>query len=318
MLRQRVVVCALFGAAALLSLALLLVGGPASTTSASARPAPGSLADDPLPPIPPLIHQTYKTSTLDEWRRESGTNNRTAWFLSWEVANPTYIHRVLDDMMSMEFMRREFPGPVFDAYVKMPLAVLRADMLRYALVYKLGGVYSDSDTFCHQAVDKWTGKYSDTTFIASVEWYKNTHPVKQAMYAKTQLVQWTFAAAPLHPALIDTINAIAVKVTESPVDFLMNTKNVESIGGPQVFTYHVEMYLKKHGESLHSVVGLDKDDTAGKRVFFPKSRILLLPMFSFMAQLDPVPQRETRFVSHHFAGTYLVDGWKTGGGKLKR
>ncbi|KAJ3121728.1 ABC transporter G member 24, partial [Physocladia obscura] len=273
---------------------------------------------DPHAPIPRLILQTYKTSTLPEWQLETGSNNRTMWFVSWEIANPTYLHRVLDDSMATEFMRREFSGRVFQAYTKMPLVVLRADLLRYAMVYVWGGVYADSDTECLGSVDNWIGPHSNATLVASVEWYKNTHKLASDIYKRTQLVQWTFAAAPGHPVFRSIIDSITDRVHAATSSFLLNSDNVEFIGGPQVFTRFVEQYLQKQGETLEIMSAVDKWDSSGKRVYFGNSGVVVLPMYSFMAQLDPVRERPTRFVSHYFAGTYLENGWKNGGGRMEK
>ncbi|KAI9337942.1 hypothetical protein BDR26DRAFT_863335 [Obelidium mucronatum] len=269
-------------------------------------PARAEIAPAEIAPIAKTIHQTYKTATATDWAKEAGKNNRTNWFLSWEGFG--YSHSVLDDVSAAAFISSHFDTRTVAAYSKMPLPVLKADLLRYAMLYIHGGVYSDSDTECLQPVDNWYGEYPDAKFIASVEWYKDSHPFDFAMYKKTQLVQWTFAAGAKHPILKNTIAEIVDKVESQSLRFLGDKSNVESIGGPQVFTRHIFDYMAAFGEDLEQLS--KKDDDKGRQ-YFEKSKVLILPMFAFMAQLAPV-KRETAFVNHHFAGTYLDNGWKNG------
>ncbi|KAJ3381049.1 membrane-bound alpha-1,6- mannosyltransferase Initiation-specific, partial [Chytriomyces hyalinus] len=119
--------------------------------------------------IPSIIHQSYWTSTVEKWAMEAGENNRTDWFLSWPRKNPGAIHLVLDDESGEEFMKKHFSGPIYDAFEKLPLKVLKADMLRYATLYIQGGIYSDSDTECIEELDTWIGNFTDAQFIVGIE-----------------------------------------------------------------------------------------------------------------------------------------------------
>ncbi|KAJ3062076.1 membrane-bound alpha-1,6- mannosyltransferase Initiation-specific [Podochytrium sp. JEL0797] len=264
-----------------------------------------------LPPIATIIHQTYKSNNPTDWAKETGANDRTVWFESWENQNKAWTHSILDDHAAEAFMRAHFDESVVMAYLKMPLPVLKADMLRYAMLYIQGGVYADSDTLCLKSVDDWYGEYKNATLIVSVEWYKDSHDFNIPMYKKTQLVQWTFAAAAGHPALLHTITSIAQTVNHKSLKFLSDSKNVESIGGPQVFTRFIAEYMTSMGDDLES---LSKKDDARGRMYFDKSRVLVLPMFAFMAQLSPLRSAKDTsailLMEHHFAGTYLDNGWK--------
>ncbi|KAI8842912.1 hypothetical protein BJ741DRAFT_592283 [Chytriomyces cf. hyalinus JEL632] len=66
-------------------------------------------------------------------------------------------------------MKQHFAGLIYDAFEKLPLKVLKADMLRYATLYIQGGIYSDSDTECIEGLDTWIGNYTDAEFIVGIE-----------------------------------------------------------------------------------------------------------------------------------------------------
>ncbi|KAJ3236707.1 membrane-bound alpha-1,6- mannosyltransferase Initiation-specific [Chytriomyces hyalinus] len=250
------------------------------------------------------MHQTYRTATIDKWAEEYGPNNRTNWFLSWRIKHPGATHSVLDDASADAFMRKYFNGPIYETYTKMPLMVLKADMLRYAMLYVHGGIYADSDTQCIKGINEWTANYTDAEFIVSVEWYKDSHQIDAPQYRKTQIVQWTFASIPAHPIFINTLNEIVKVASQATPEFLQNKDNVEGIGGPRVFTRFVQQFLEGRGETLDA---MDKS-IGDNRFYFEKSRVLVLPMFSFMAQLGK--SETTGFVNHYFGGTYLSNGWK--------
>ncbi|KAJ3340583.1 hypothetical protein HDU83_007007 [Entophlyctis luteolus] len=267
-------------------------------------------------PIPQVIIQTHKSAHVDKWRTEA--DNRTEWFLSWETQNPTYRHIVLDDAAALEFMRTEFPGDVFSAYEKLPLTVLRSDMLRYAMMWKWGGVYADSDTYCRRPVDTWFGKYSSSEIIVSVEWYQNTISFPGEKYKKTQLVQWLFAAKPKHKVFWNILVEMTKTVHSKSKGYLKQSAFVEEIGGPQVFSAAVDNYLKENGESLSTLTkaGETTEDGGKKRVYFEKGKVLVLPSFSFSAQQDSIKDRETSVSDHFFTGFDTKVGWKHGHGVI--
>ncbi|KAJ3381050.1 membrane-bound alpha-1,6- mannosyltransferase Initiation-specific, partial [Chytriomyces hyalinus] len=267
-----------------------------------------TITPTPSTKIPSIIHQKYWSSTIEKWAEEAGENNRTDWFLSWPRKNPGAIHLVLDDESGEEFMKKHFAGAIYDAFQKLPLKVLKADMLRYATLYIQGGIYSDSDTECLHGLDTWMGNYTDAQFIVGIEWYKNHHKNKHPKYRKLQLVQWTFAAVPGHPVFMNALTRIVQTVNESTPEYLGNKNNVEEIGGPSVFTNFVQQWLITNGETLDNVTKANFEQ-GDKRVYFEKSRVLVLPMYSFYAQFGGT--KDIKFVKHYFKG-WSKNGWKKG------
>ena len=56
--------------------------------------------------------------------------------------NPEYDILYYDDESALEFLKAELPYAV-DAYTRLVPGAYKADLLRYCLLYKYGGVYSD-------------------------------------------------------------------------------------------------------------------------------------------------------------------------------
>ncbi|KAI8613528.1 nucleotide-diphospho-sugar transferase [Chytriomyces sp. MP71] len=268
----------------------------------------GALAPNLANTIPLLVHQTYKTRTVREWRRDRN-KKQLIWFNSWRDRNPDAMHLVWTDAAADAFMRHAFNHTRFyEAYARLPRVVLKTDMLRYALIYQFGGVYADADTSCRRPIEEWFLGHNDATLIVGVEWYANFYShMKDAEYRKLQLTQWTFAAAPKHPALFKALEDISNRVIDlyTP-ELLKDVKNVEFIGGPQVMTKHVREYMMGFDESFEDLTPQQKDGEG----YFHKSRVLVHPMYSFYTQYSGRWfSRQTDLVDHHFYGASKY-GWK--------
>ncbi|KAJ3234580.1 hypothetical protein HDU81_001308 [Chytriomyces hyalinus] len=258
--------------------------------------------------IPLIIHQTYKTNLPSLWKAERPNRSRYSWFMSWRKVNPDAMHIVWTDAQADEFMRSAFPGTRFyEAYQKLPRVVLKTDMLRYALLLKYGGVYSDGDTTCRRPLQDWFVGHDNATLIVGVEWYANFHKHHEDHYKQLQLVQWTFAASAGHPMFDALLTDISKRVLdEYSEEYLLNRDNVESIGGPRVFTRFVREYMAEFNESFE-LLDVSQEDGKG---YFAKSRVLVHPMYSFYpAYAKRLFTRRTDLVDHHFYGA-SSEGWK--------
>lgn len=94
--------------------------------------------------IPKIIHQTYKTEDIPaEWHstQESVKN-----------MNPDYEYILWTDKSAREFLEQHYPWFVstFDGY---PHPIMRADALRYFVLYHYGGFYIDLDIGARASFD---------------------------------------------------------------------------------------------------------------------------------------------------------------------
>ncbi|KAF8195762.1 nucleotide-diphospho-sugar transferase [Mycena galopus ATCC 62051] len=94
--------------------------------------------------IPRILHQTWKTGTLPEkWKT-----------ISQECRDmmPDYEYKLWTDESSREFIARHYPWflNTFDDY---SYAILRADAIRYFVLYHYGGIYLDLDIGCLRPLD---------------------------------------------------------------------------------------------------------------------------------------------------------------------
>lgn len=162
--------------------------------------------------IPKIIWQTYKVpiSELPEYA--------LAAVGSWKSMNPSWEHRYMDDEAAAEFVLAEYGEEWHRIFTGCPIGVMKADLWRYLVVYRHGGVYADLDTVCKAPIDLWLDP--DAKMLVATE-------------HANHLCQWTFAAEPGHPVLksvLDTVFAGFQNPDYSNPDF------VHILTGPDVWT----------------------------------------------------------------------------------
>lgn len=86
--------------------------------------------------IPKLIHQTAKTADLP--KRLRGFQRRV------QELHPGWTYKLWTDADNLAFVKGEFPD-FLETFQKLPRNIMRADVIRYLLMYRLGGLYLDTD-----------------------------------------------------------------------------------------------------------------------------------------------------------------------------
>lgn len=162
--------------------------------------------------IPKIIWQTYKDpfDTLQPYMVDTVN--------SWKDKNPDYEYRYMDDVEVLKFVRKEFGEDWYQIFIDCPLGVMRADIWRYMIIYKYGGVYTDLDTLCLAPIDEWLPKDYDMVICPEND---------------VHLCQWTFAATPGHPILKSVLDCIK-EGFENP-DY-QEDHYVHKLTGPAVWT----------------------------------------------------------------------------------
>ncbi|GEM06255.1 glycosyltransferase family 32 protein [Rhodotorula toruloides] len=115
-----------------------------STLARVAAAREGGRDDLPQPRIPKIIHATWKTDILPE---------------RWEKVrqgcidlHPDYEFRLWSDAASRAFIAEHYPWflSTFDGYT---YPIQRADVIRYFVLHKFGGIYMDLDIGCRRNLD---------------------------------------------------------------------------------------------------------------------------------------------------------------------
>jgi mannosyltransferase OCH1-like enzyme len=96
--------------------------------------------------IPKIIWQTMETNLVPKVIGDSA--------ISWIEKNPEYEYRFFDDKDRYKFIKKEF-SHYLRAYRKIKHGAVKADLWRYLIIYKYGGVYADIDSKCIVSLREW-------------------------------------------------------------------------------------------------------------------------------------------------------------------
>lgn len=142
------------------------------------------------PPIPRLIHQTWKTHDVPE-RFAAGVE-------SWKSMNPGFRYKLYDDAECRALVSSAYPE-FLSFYDRLSSGVQRADVFRYLVIHQFGGVYADLDTHCLRPIAE---ALEDASVVTGEE-------TNQYQF---QLLQWFFAARPKMDVLLDVVREIQRRV----------------------------------------------------------------------------------------------------------
>lgn len=149
--------------------------------------------------------------------------------VSWKKFQPEYNYFFYDDTTCEKFMREKMGGDVFKAYQVLPLAVMKADLFRYCIIYYYGGIYADADTIC----------------LLKPQLFINSSLLTVVPENETHLCQWVFSAPKGSPILKSVID-LSVERILSANEF-KGEHIIHHLTGPGVFTDGIEKYLKEIG-----------------------------------------------------------------------
>lgn len=89
--------------------------------------------------IPKIIHQTWKTKDVPKIT--------IPWIESWKRLNPDWEYRFWTDEDNLKLCQEEFPE-LLDIYTSYQFDIQRADVARYMILCRHGGLYADIDAEC--------------------------------------------------------------------------------------------------------------------------------------------------------------------------
>lgn len=197
--------------------------------------------------FPPKIWQTWKVDPLRFEERDL-ENAR-----SWTEKNPDWRYEVLTDGNDMRYVEYHFGPEGFNRpdivafYRDVTAAIIKADLLRYLIMYAEGGVYADIDVEAMKPMSKFIPErydHKDIDMVIGVEidepqW--RHHPILGPK--STSFCQWTFMCKPQLPVMMHLVENImawlqgvaqnqTVPLGEVALDF----DEVISGTGPSAFT----------------------------------------------------------------------------------
>ncbi|CAK8997389.1 unnamed protein product [Durusdinium trenchii] len=178
-----------------------------------------------LEQIPCVIHQTWKTHTLD--------SNQEDFVKSWTSKNPECQHKLWNDTEIAELCKSKSPDlmwPIWEA--------LTPDVFRYLVLWDQGGYYADLDVTCSQPISTYHHP-QDVNFLVG---YEAGHQLTESGRGDVgftrveQLEQWFLASAPGNPVLLRSLEILKEK-------FLWKIRETVELTGPATFSDAVHEFL---------------------------------------------------------------------------
>ncbi|KAI9827426.1 MAG: hypothetical protein M1819_006967 [Sarea resinae] len=239
--------------------------------------------------FPRKIWQSWKVDPLGFEQRDLNVAR------TWTAKNPEYRYEVLTDHNDLHYVETYFGPAGFNRldivymYRSLGAKIVKADLLRYLVMYVEGGVYADIDVEALRPIARFIParyKEKDVDMVIGVEIDEpeyNQHPI---LGRKSQsFCQWTFMCKPQLPVmmrLIDNIlrwlNDVAKKQRVPISEIVLDFDEVIGGTGPSAFTRAV---LAEMSARTRQTVKWDTfhDMSESKLV----GSILVLPVEAFAA-----------------------------------
>lgn len=172
--------------------------------------------------IPRLISQTWRTRDLPDPARRLSER--------WRALHPDFAWRLFDDAEAEAVVAAVAPDALAD-YRAMPFPVMRADLFRYAVMVRDGGLYLDIDMECLKPVGPLL---KGREAVLSVEARLGRRRQRELGYVRgVQVANCVFAAAPGHPFFRA---ALAEGLRLFRADPRLDRARVEDVTGPRMLT----------------------------------------------------------------------------------
>jgi mannosyltransferase OCH1-like enzyme len=215
------------------------------------------LAPRPSKGFPKKIWQTWKIDPLGFEERDLNCAR------TWTQKNPGHRYEVLTDNNDVYYVETHF-GPeginrsdIVELYRSLTAKIIKADLLRYLVMYVEGGVYADIDVEALKSIDRFIPErynVADIDMVIGVEIDQPEFADHPILGPKSMsFCQWTFMCKPGLPVMMRLIENIMVwlkdlsKKQGVPIsDLKLDFDEVISGTGPSAFTTAVlaEMSIK--------------------------------------------------------------------------
>lgn len=195
--------------------------------------------------IPKIIWQTWKVKTNFGPGMQKAVD-------SIDTLNPDYEHRICDDQDCEDYVREHFEPEVLEAYQTLVPKAFKADLWRYCVLYREGGVYMDIDFVAQVPLSEILRP--DDVFVSVKD--------RAKLVGESAVYQAFIACVPQLPAMKHVIDFCVRNVLKraSPTSCL-------AVTGPIAFGDAINEYRKKANAPLWLGDNKVKDVTLRLLVF---------------------------------------------------
>jgi hypothetical protein len=179
--------------------------------------------------IPKVIHQTFHSrSNMPDFLSEN--INRL------QSMNPGWQYRLYDDGDCERFIRENYGDHVLGLFqsIHPSYGAARADLFRYLLIYRVGGVYLDIKSGCRVPLDSFLQE-KDEFLLSYWRDPKDGDHSECGIFSEFQ--QWHIMARPQHPFLGAVLAHVSEKLRNyDPLRDGVGKRAVLQVTGPIAYT----------------------------------------------------------------------------------
>ena len=186
--------------------------------------------------IPKKIFQTW------EVKDNKMTKDMQKIINTWKQFNPEYEYHFYDKNDRELFIKNNFSKQIYEAYSRIIPGAYKADLWRYCVLYKYGGVYVDIDTICMNSIDKFL--FHQVEFVGLIDFNRDSI----LMEGNHNLANGFIASIPNSKILENCINIIVYQVEKNIIPH-----SKLNFSGPGVLGRATNVYLKL--PEYNSVIG---------------------------------------------------------------
>lgn len=179
--------------------------------------------------IPKIIHQVWegRKEVLPDFHRKLGE--------TWKEHHPDWKYELWNGKKMEELIRTSFPE-IADVYFNYKYDVQRWDVIRYLILYKMGGMYADFDYECFEPFDDYLNNNGKCFF--AMEPVEHCQGFENGIYFNNALMM----SPPCHPF----IEHIITYLKTTPFIYTGNKfQDVLSSTGPKMLTSLYSKYENK-------------------------------------------------------------------------
>jgi mannosyltransferase OCH1-like enzyme len=181
--------------------------------------------------IPKVIYQTWKTKEISDDLKNI--------IDSWKKLNPDYDYFLYDDNDCRNYIKDNFDEKILSVYNQILPGAFKADLWRYCILYKKGGVYVDIDTICLNSINNFIKE--DTHAVIPIDLNKLSMANKEGTH---NLFNAFIAIVPESPIILNCINFIVKNVENKIIP-----KSVLDFSGPGLLGRATNTFLNLPEES---------------------------------------------------------------------
>ncbi|KAJ5325521.1 hypothetical protein MYU51_000243 [Penicillium brevicompactum] len=263
-----------------------------------------ALPSDHVYQIPDKVWHSAKFDNL--------TDNQRGWIGSWTKTNPYCRQELLTDRSAEAFVRSHFHKTrpdIVEIYEALPIAILRADLLRYLIVLAEGGIWGDLDVTCEKDVAEWVPlEYRNNTIDMIVGLEFDIAWRGPGTGIASQFCNWVFVGRKSSRNLQVVVDAVVAKLKEIALTnnvaisglTLEMLSDVVDVTGPKMMTIAIL-------DSLTKLLGRPVDDRDFAGTKRPKlvGDVLIMPGNAFAANQNNHPTDQGDILAtHHYEGSW--------------